>query len=425
MPTFQYTAMDGKGNEQKGRIEAGNQQQAAAKLKQSGLFATNLIQSRGEGAGAGGKKQSQTKARKSSKKGALMLTKPVIKRKKLATFTRQLATLLDAGQALVRALRTLERQAHRDPAVGNVIKDLADAVEGGGTFSEALTGHPKTFSKLYVSMVRAGEAAGQLEGTLNNLALFMEKAERIRGRVKSALAYPITVLVVAIIITTFLMVYIVPKFRDIFNEMLEGEPLPALTNFVIGISEFLVNHYLVAIALVFGLIIGIVLLKRTKSGAYATDLILIKMPPFNALVVRATTARVCRTLGTLMDSGVSVLQALQIARETAGNAVISNVMQEVHDAVKEGEGMSRPLQSAGVFPPIVISMVEVGEETGALPSMLNRISDVYEEEVDRAVEALTAMLEPLTIVLLAVVVGAIVIAMFLPLVKLIEKLGQQ
>jgi len=424
MPNYQYIAMDGKGQEQKGRIEANSQQDAAAKLKQRGLFATNIQEARAGGGRAAGRSQAKKSARKSSRKSAMMLTTPVIKRKKLTTFTRQLATLLDAGQALVRALRTLERQAQRDPAVGHVIGDLADAVEGGGTFSEALAGHPKTFSKLYVSMVRAGEAAGQLEGTLNNLAIFMEKAERIRGKVKSALAYPVAILVVATIITTFLMVYIVPKFESIFKEMLgEDETLPALTRLVITASVIIKDHFIaVAIGLIL-LFLAVKFIKKTKQGAYVSDLLFIKMPPFNSLVIRSTVARVSRTLGTLMDSGVSVLQALQIARETSGNAVVSRAMQDVHDAVKEGEGMSRPLQSAGVFPPIVVSMVEVGEETGALPSMLTRIADVYEEEVDRAVEGLTAILEPLTIVLLAVVVGTIVIAMFLPLIKLIEQIG--
>ncbi|MFO7820505.1 MAG: type II secretion system F family protein, partial [Lentisphaeria bacterium] len=241
MPTFQYTAMDGKGQEQKGRIDAGDQQQAASKLKQMGLFATNIMEARGGGAAKKGGKGKAKSGGRSAKKGSMMLTKPVIKRKKLVTFTRQLATLLEAGQALVRALRTLERQAHKDPAVAHVIKNLADAVEGGGTFSEALAGHPKSFSKLYVNMVRAGEAAGQLDGTLDNLAVFLEKADRVRGRVKSALAYPIVIMVIAGVITIFLMTYIIPKFQEIFNKMLEGEPLPPVTEWVIGVSNLLKN----------------------------------------------------------------------------------------------------------------------------------------------------------------------------------------
>ncbi|MFO7821616.1 MAG: type II secretion system F family protein, partial [Lentisphaeria bacterium] len=267
-----------------------------------------------------------------------------------------------------------------------------------------------------------GRPAGQLDGTLDNLAVFLEKADRVRGRVKSALAYPIVIMVIAAVITLFLMTYIIPKFQEIFNKMLEGEPLPLVTEWVIGVSTLLKNHFLALFGGVVLLILFLKFIKKTKKGAYIYDFILLKTPPFNSLIVRATTSRVCRTLGTLMDSGVSVLQALQIAQETSGNAAVSSAMEDVREAVKEGEGMSQPLQSTAVFPPIVISMVEVGEETGELPGMLNRIADVYEEEVDRAVEALTSLLEPITIVLLAVVVGTIVIAMFLPLVTLMQKL---
>ncbi len=426
MPTFQYTAMDGQGREQKGRIEASNQQEAASKLKQQGLFATDISGQGGAGRGGAGRGAAGGRKRPAKPKkrgGGMVLGTPVLKKKKLATFTRQLATLLTAGQALVRALRTLERQSQKDPAGARVIGDLAESVESGSTFSEALAGHPKSFSKLYVSMVKAGEAAGRLESSLDNLALFMEKAARIAGRIKSALAYPAVVLTIALGLTAFLMVFVVPRFATIFDEMLPGEPLPGLTRFVVGTSNFMKNNILATLGIIAGIIVLFVLIKRTKKGSFALDYTAISMPPFNQLVVRSSVSRVCRTLGTLMDSGVSVLQALQIARDTSGNEVVSRAMQKVHDAVKEGEGMSKPLENTNVFPPIVVSMVEVGEETGALPDMLRRIADVYEEEVDRAVESLTSMLEPIMIVFLAGVVGTIVIAMFLPLIKLIDKLG--
>ncbi len=421
MPIYQYTAMDGQGKEQKGRIDAGSEQEAASKLKQMGLFATSISQGRAR-TGKGPQKASGP-ARKRKSGAGMILGTPVIKKKKLMTFTRQMATLLDAGQALVRALRTLERQSKRDIGAAYVIKDLADSVEGGSTFSEALTSHPKTFSKLYVSMVRAGEAAGKLEMTLENLATFMEKAARIGGKIKSAMAYPAVVLFVALSITIFLMIFLVPKFAVIFDDMLPDDPLPGLTILVVNISFFIKNHFMIAFGMVVCLVVLFKVAKKTKQGAYIFDWLTFKVPPISQLVVRSSVARVCRTLGTLMDSGVSVLQALQIARETSGNEVVSRAMQDVHDAVKEGEGMSKPLDNTNVFPPIVVSMVEVGEETGALPNMLTRIADVYEEEVDRAVEALTSMLEPAMIVLLAGIVGTIVIAMFLPLIKLIEKLG--
>ncbi len=417
MPRFHYTAMDGRGKEQKGRIDAENEQDAAAKLKQMGLFPTNISQvgggARGQAPGAAGRKPS----------GGRGWGAPRIKRKKLTTLTRQLATLLDAGLPLVRALRTLERQGKGDPAVRKVMGDLATSVEGGSTFSDALAAHPKSFSKLYVSMVRAGEASGALETVLSRLAEFMEKAQRISGKVKSAMIYPLVVLTVAGLITAGLMVFIVPKFAKIFGEMLPGSELPALTRFVIHVSDIMKND---ALYVVIGIVVFIILLKlfrKTKIGALVLDYIKVKLPPINDLVIKATVARFCRTLGTLMQSGVAVLQALQIVRDTAGNEVVSRAIQTIHDAVKEGEGMTKPMGAANVFPGMVVSMVEVGEETGALPEMLNRIADTYEEEVDRAVEALTSMIEPAMIVFLAVIIGTIVIALFSPLIKLMENLG--
>ncbi|MGI5923053.1 MAG: type II secretion system F family protein [Lentisphaeria bacterium] len=414
MAKFQYTAMDGNGKEKKGVIEAENEQEASAQLKQQGLFPTSLTASKAAGKTAG----------KGKTGGGFGMGMPKIPRKDLTTTTRQLATLLQAGLPLVRAIRTLERQAKgQRPQLNKVLGNLADQVEGGATFSEALAAHPKSFNKLYVSMVRAGEASGAMEVVLVRLAEFMEKAARIAGKVKSAMMYPMSVLVIAGGITAGLMVFIVPKFAKMFDEMLPGEGLPGITLLVVNISNMMANH---ALAFITGVVIFVIvfrLLLKTKPGAYAFDWVALKCPPFNALVIRNTSARFCRTLGTLMASGVAVLQALQIVKDTAGNELVSRAIQDVHDAVKEGEGMTKPLEASKVFPLMLCSMVEVGEETGALPDMLNRVAGVYEEEVDRAVEGLTSMIEPLMIVFLAVVVGGIVIAMFAPMVKMIDKLG--
>lgn len=414
MAKFQYTAMDGNGKEKKGVIEAENEQEASAQLKQQGLFPTSLTASKAAGKAAG----------KGKTGGGLGLGMPKIPRKDLTTTTRQLATLLQAGLPLVRAIRTLERQAKgQRPQLNKVLGNLADQVEGGATFSEALAAHPKSFNKLYVSMVRAGEASGAMEVVLVRLAEFMEKAARIAGKVKSAMMYPLSVLVIAGGITAGLMIFIVPKFAKMFDEMLPGEGLPGITLLVVNISNLMANH---ALAFITGVVIFVIvfrILLKTKPGAYAFDWVALKCPPFNALVIRNTSARFCRTLGTLMASGVAVLQALQIVKDTAGNELVSRAIQDVHDAVKEGEGMTKPLEASKVFPLMLCSMVEVGEETGALPDMLNRVAGVYEEEVDRAVEGLTSMIEPLMIVFLAVVVGGIVIAMFAPMVKMIDKLG--
>ena len=414
MARFQYTAMDQGGKEKKGFIEAENDQDAANQLKQQGLFPTGLTL----------QKSGDVKGKSVSGGMGFGFAAPKIGNKDLTTMTRQLATLLQAGLPLVRALRTLQRQAKGvNPSLFKVLGNLADQVEGGATFSEALAGHPKSFNKLYVSMVRAGEASGAMEVVLVRLAEFQEKAQRIAGKVKSALMYPLSVLFIAGCITAGLMIFIVPKFSKMFGEMLPGEPLPAITEMVVGASNMLADH---AVALFIGVVAFVFVFKmllKTRPGAFVFDLVSLKLPPFAGLVVRNISARFCRTLGTLMASGVAVLQALQIVKDTAGNELVSDAIQKVHDAVKEGEGMTKPLEKSGVFPLMLCSMVEVGEETGALPDMLNRVAAVYEEEVDRAVEALTSMIEPMMIVFLAVVVGTIVIAMFAPMIKMIDKLG--
>ena len=349
---------------------------------------------------------------------------PKIPRKDLTTMTRQLATLLEAGLPLVRAMRTLQRQARgNSPQLFKVLGDLADQVEGGATFSEALANHPKSFNKLYVSMVRAGEASGAMEVVLVRLSEFMEKAARIEGKVKSAMVYPISVLCIAGGITAGLMIFIVPKFQKMFEEMLPGESLPMLTEFVMKTSDFMAKKAHIAALGLVAFIICFKLALKTKIGATLFDMACLKLPPFNTLIIRNVSARFCRTLGTLMASGVAVLQALQIVKDTSGNEIVAKAIQDVHDAVKEGEGMTKPLEKSGVFPLMLCSMVEVGEETGALPDMLNRVAGVYEEEVDRAVEGLTSLIEPLMICFLAVIVGGIVIALFAPLVKMIDKLG--
>ena len=426
MPKFNYVAMDAAGKEQKAQIEAANENEAGSLLKAKGLFPTRITEVKGDSGGGGNKKKTGPKSRKGEKGSGLNMQitigTPKINRKALCQFTRQLATLLDAGLPLVRAIRTLERQAS-DPQVNKVLGEVGDAVEGGLTFSEALSAHPKSFDKLFINMIRAGEASGAMEQVLTRLAEFMEKSAKLRGKIKTALVYPVVVLCIAMAITSGLMIFIVPKFAKIFTEMLSGEPLPKLTEIVVGISNFMVHRAWVGIIAIIAFFIVIKLVKKTQAGQYFFDLVAIKMPPFADLVTKSSVARFCQTLGTLMSSGVSVLNALVIVRDTVGNAVVSQAIQVVHDAVKEGEGMTKPLESTQVFPGMVVSMIEVGEETGALPEMLSRIAITYEEEVDNAVEAMTSLIEPAMIIFLAVVIGGIVIAMFLPLIRLMEVLG--
>lgn len=421
MPLYQYTAMDAAGKEKKGRKEASSEDEVKGFLKEQGMFPTNIslatAKKGGEAKKAGGGE---------AKKGGLMsinIGSTKIKRKELTTFTRQLAILLDAGLPLIRSLRTLERQS-KNPALKTILNKVGSSVEGGSTYSEALAQHPKSFDKLYLNMVRAGEAAGKMEVILDRLAEFMEKAARIAGKVKSALVYPIMVLFIAGVITTGLMIFIVPKFEKIFDDLLGGEELPDLTRLVIGFSRWLQDNIIVALIIIAVVVFAFIFTNKTKGGKYFFDYCKYKMPLFGPIISRSAISKFSRTLGTLMGSGVPVLNALQIVRDTAGNDLVANAVQKVHDAVKEGEAMAPPLASTKVFPEMVISMIEVGEETGKLPEMLEKIADTYDEEVDNAVSALTSMIEPIMIIFLAVVVGGIVIALFMPLIKIIETLGK-
>jgi type IV pilus assembly protein PilC len=424
MPIFQYTAMDSMGKEKKGRIEAAGEQAATQALKEQGLFPTSMkedLSTAKKGARAAAAQAGQKSG--ASKMGmTLSFGASTIKRKDLMIFTRQLSILLDAGLPLVRSLRTLERQA-KNPAVKKVVGSSATSVEGGSTFSEALAGHPKSFDKLYLNMVRAGEAAGAMEVVLSRLASFLEKAARLMAKIKSAMVYPVVVLTIALTITTGLMVFIVPKFKEIFTSLLEGASLPPLTQFVITISDVMKNNFLMVLIALAIFVVIYKISSKIPAGKFFFDWAKYRMPLLGPIISRSAIAKFSRTLGTLMSSGVPVLNALQIVKETSGNEVVSNAIQKVHDAVKEGEGIAKPLSATKVFPDMVISMIEVGEETGKLPDMLAKIADTYDEEVDNAVDALTSMIEPLLIVFLAVVVGTIVIALFMPLIKIIEVLG--
>ena len=419
MPQFVYIAMDGNGKEIKGKINAASEDLAIAELKKQGLFPTSVKDPNAN--------ISVSARRKANRKGGglsdITIGSPVIKRKDLTVMTRQLATLLEAGLPLIRSLRTLERQA-KNPVLKKVLGATADTVEEGSTFAEALSKHPKSFDKLYLNMVRAGEASGAMEVILNRLASFMEKAAQIAGKVKSAMIYPSVVLSIALLITTGLMIFIVPNFQKIFSELLEGGSLPGLTLFVLKVSEVLREQILFVALGIVGVVILYKAINATKYGKWGIDWVKYNMPLFGPIISRSAISRFSRTLGTLMAAGVPVLNSLIIVRDTAGNEVVSTAIQKVHDAVKEGEGIAVPLGATGIFPPMVISMVEVGEETGRLPEMLEKIANTYDEEVDNAVGALTSLIEPIMIVGLALIVGTIVVALFMPMVSLIENMGK-
>lgn len=436
MPKFSYIAIESaSGKDKKGVIESVSAEQAAQELKAMGLLPTAVNPAAGGlriGAKPAGKPGSSSSdpanaftpqaEAKTKKKGKPMTLGKVISNAGLAVFTRQLSTLVNAGMPILRSLETLARQ-EKNPAFKYVLEQISETIKSGGTFSDGLLQHPKVFDRLYVNMVKAGEAGGVLGTVLDRLSKFMEKAEKIKGKVKAAMTYPLIIMCVAVLIVSALMVFVIPKFQEIFDGLLKGVPLPLLTQGVIGVSNFMKNNIFVTIGLVVGFVFAFKMVVKTKPGKNALDWCQINVPAFGPLFLKASIGRFTRTLGTLLSSGVPILQALIITRDTSGNVHVAAALNKVHDRVKEGEGVGKPLEATKIFPTMVTSMVEVGEETGALPEMLTRIADTYDEEVDNAVTSITSIIEPIMIVMMAFVVGTIVIALFLPLVKIIQQMS--
>lgn len=428
MSKFKYIALDKNGAETTGVISADSKIAAMEMVRAQGLLVREC-----EEAGSAASKNMVTKAEKERKQGGTKTKKPVgkgkaggsISRRELMIFTRQLATLIDAGLPLLQSLQVLHKQ-EPNPNLRATLGALGDAVQGGSTFSDALSSYPKLFNRLFVNMVKAGEVGGVLEVVLKRLAEYEEKAGKLRGKVVSAMIYPMIIMVIAVGILTFLMLVIVPKFKEMFEG--QNMELPAFSKFVFDFSDNCmadsiipyVPNAVVGIFVVFAIIVFLTLWRRTPKGGRIVDSMMLKLPKLGHLNRVNAVARFSRTFGTLVSSGVPILQALNITRDTSGNVVVSDSVTKIHDAVREGESIVTPMQTSPVFPPMVISMVDVGEETGRLPDMLMRVAEVYDEEVDNSVTALTAMLEPIMIVCLAVVVGSIVLAMFLPMMEIIK-----
>ncbi len=432
MPKFRYVAMDSKGREVEGVLDAENEARAVAAVKDKGLFPTSIVDLRGgrgtpKGPGAAGNKAAASKG-----KGGLQaeiklpsflgtMFQGRIKTKLLMVFTRQLATLVEAGLPLLRGLHVLQRQ-EKNPQLHAAIIGMAESVESGSTFAEALAQYPKVFSMFYVNMVKAGEASGALNTVLTRLAEFMEKSQKIRNKVRGAMVYPIVVMVMALVILGVLMVFVIPKFKEIFTDLLQGKELPPLTRMVIGFSDLVAHNGLYLLGGIIAFVFVFRFLGKTERGRRILDVVKLKAPIFGQMVRKTAIANFTRTLGTLMTGGVPILQALNIVRDVTNNAVLATAIAQVHDSVKEGETIVSPLEASGVFPAMVVSMIQVGEETGALPEMLMKVAENYDDEVDTAVEAMTSVIEPIMIIFLAVVVGTIVIAMFMPLVAIIGSL---
>ena len=428
MATFQYEAMDNTGLEVKDSIEANSEQEAQSKIREKGFFVTKIAEKgRGKKTKEGGKTKGDAKTQGDAKKKVAGKKKKGggfsfggVSGKKLCAFTRQLSTLQDAGLPILRSLRILEGQCRPGPLKSSLIGVIED-VESGSTLSEAMAKQPKAFDNLYVNMVKAGEAGGALEVILQRLAEFKERAESLKRKVKGAMIYPCAVITVATLIVGFIMYYIIPKFKKIFDDF--GTELPTMTVLLINISNAVVNYWYLGPAIPFALWLMVKIIKKNKTGAYVCDWIALRIPLLGLIFRKSIVARTCRTLGTLIASGVPILEALSITRDTAGNTVFYKAYEHIIAAIREGETMAVPLRETRTVDEIVVNMVDVGEETGALDTMLYKVADVFDEEVGVLVEGLVNLLEPLMVVTLGMIVGFIVIALFMPLIKLLNDLS--
>jgi type IV pilus assembly protein PilC len=430
MPVFQYSALDAQGVEVKDEIEALSQKEAISKIRNMGYFPTKVR------ASAAAKKAGARAGAKSVKRRGAAGR---IKVKNITQFARQLSTLQDAGLPILRSLRILEEQ-QRSGTFKRVIGYVADDIEGGSTLSEAMGRHPRAFDRLLVSMVAAGETGGVLDLILSRVADFMEKAQKLKSRVKSAMIYPAVVLTAAFLILLGLMTFVVPAFETAIAEMTEGQGLPKITKVVLGISGWIakgpilpgyepriygvpIGGWVVLVAIPFLVIFILRFVRRFRGGRFVLDSIKLKLPVVGQLTSRVSVTRWTRTLGTLISAGVPILDALNVTRETAGNEVFANMLGRVHNSIRQGDTFAGPLRQSKTVDLIVSNMVAVGEETGDLDKMLLKVADNYDEQVDVLVASLMSMLEPIMIVCLGGIVMTIVLAIFLPMIGIITNLS--
>lgn len=396
MPIYKWEGKTTKGMLKKGELEAPNESALRVHLRQQGIIPTRI-------------------APKGKEIQFSLPIKRKVKQRAIAIFTRQLATMIDAGLPLVQSLDVLSSQ-QEDKTFKKIIREIREDVEGGSTFAGALRKHPDTFNELYTNLVVAGEEGGILDNILIRLANYIEKAEALKKKVKSALVYPGVIVTVAVLVVMILMIFVIPVFETMFKSAGQSLPLPTLI--VLSISKFIKKYILLFIPAVILLIYLFRRFYRTEYGRTLVDRLLLKLPVFGILLKKVSVARFARTLGTLVSSGVPILDGLSIVSKTAGNRTIETAILNARASIKEGETISEPLNRSGIFPPMVIQMISVGESTGALDSMLSKIADFFEEEVDIAVGNLTSLLEPFLMIFLGVVIGGVVVSMYLPIFQM-------
>jgi len=427
MPTFAYDAVNNAGKKQTGTIEAASADEALKKIRSQGLFPSGVKEQKIAGGPGGGAKKVRDPGKK--KKKGITLSFGGVNQKKLTLFTRQLSTLQDAGLPLLRSLQILESQ-QRPSTLKNVLQGVCEEVEAGTSLSEAMAKFPRAFNRLYTKMVAAGEVGGVLDVILQRLAEFMEKAQRLKRRIIGAMIYPAVVIFIAVLIVTGIMYFVIPKFQEIFEDF--DVKLPELTIFMINASKWVAgtaskDQVVPGVVWVLSspilLFLFFKLIRKTGPGRAITDIIILRIPVLGTLVKKTAVARFTRTLGTLISAGVPILEAILITRDTSGNYVFEKALTKVHDSIREGETFAGPLREAKVCDAIVVNMIDVGEETGDLDVMLMKIADNYDEEVDVAVASLLSLLEPFMVVVLGGIVLLIVLALFLPLVSMIESVS--
>lgn len=418
MPVFQYAALDAQGVEVKDEIEALSQKEAISKIRNMGYFPTK-VRERGVGKKAGAKKAAVGPTRKRGAGGRVGV-------KYITQFARQLSILQDAGLPILRSLRILEEQ-QKSGTFKRVIGYVADDIEGGSTLSEAMGRYSKTFDRLLTSMVAAGETGGVMDLILARVADFMEKAQKLKSRVKSAMVYPAVVLTAAFTIILLLMKYVIPQFKTVLEEMVGEGNLNPITTTVLGISNWIATQYgwAIIIGIPFGFILLLRIIRKFRTGRYVLDSIKLKLPVMGQITNKTSVTRWTRTLGTLIGAGVPILDAINVTRETAGNEVFANMLNNVHNSIRQGDTFAGPLRQSKTVDLIVSNMVAVGEETGDLDKMLLKVADNYDEQVDVLVASLMSMLEPIMVIVLGGIVGLVVISVFLPMIQVISSLGAQ
>lgn len=399
---YTWVAETKKGRKLKGEIEAASEQIAQAQLKKRNLKILKL------------------KPKPKDLFENISFMQPKVTNKDIVIFTRQFSTMIDAGLPLVQGLNILAEQAE-NPTFRNILKQITKDVEGGSTLAEAMKKHPKVFDDLFVNLIAAGEVGGILDTILQRLATFIEKAEDLKSKIKGALTYPIVVIAIAVIVIAVILIFVIPVFQDMFASF--GQALPMPTQVVVNLSNILKTkiHYIIGV--VIALVVAFKQYSKTKGGRRTIDSLSLKLPIFGDLLKKTAVARFTRTLGTMMASGVPILDALEIVAKTAGNVIIEEIIFEVRGAIAEGQTIAEPLSENDIFPGMVIQMISVGEATGALDTMLNKIADFYDKEVDAAVDALTSMLEPLLMLFLGGSIGGIVVAMYLPIFSMAGAVG--